>query len=261
VILRDLRELIRHRDLLWTWIVREIQVRYKQSLLGAGWAILQPLSLMVVFTAVFSFLARIPTGDIPYPVFSYTGVLPWTFFATAVTFGVSSLTNNSSLVTKTYFPREILPLGAIGASFLDYLIASSIFVALLIFYHVQLTTMVLWLPVVLLPQILLTMGITFLGAALTVFYRDVRFIVPLVLQVWFFATPVIYPVTLVPQSLRPIYMLNPMAGFVQSYRRILLEGLPPVGGNLALSAAVALAVFLIGYRVFKQLEDSFADVI
>jgi len=254
-------ELYRYRELLWRWILREIGVRYKQSLLGAAWAILQPLTMMAVFTVVFSFLARVPTDGVPYPVFSYVALLPWTFLTTSISFGVPSLVNNLNLVTKIYFPREILPLGAIGASFLDFLIATTIFLPMLLFYRIPFSWTVAWVPLLVVLQIVLMIGATLLGSAVIVRYRDVRFIVPLGLQLWLFASPVIYPVSLVPEWFRPYYMLNPMAGIIDSYRRVVLYGEPPVPGYLGLSAGFALALFVIGYLTFNRLEKSFADVI
>jgi lipopolysaccharide transport system permease protein len=259
--IQNLRKLFRYRELLWIWTMREIKIRYKQSLLGAGWAILQPLLMMLVFTVVFSLLARMPSDGIPYPVFSYAALLPWTFFVTSINFGSASLITNLNLVTKTSFPREILPMGSIGASFFDYLVAASIFLVMLFVYRVPLTWNVLWVPVILSVQILLTIGVTLLAAALVVFYRDVRFIVPLGVQVWLFATPVIYSTSLIPDPLRPYYMLNPMAGLIDSYRQVLLFGQQPSLIYLGLSCLVAILMYLVGYRLFKRLEKSFPDVI
>jgi len=253
--------LVHYRDLLWIWTLREIRVRYKQSVLGAAWAILQPLALMSMFTLVFSYIARIPSGGLPYPLFSLSGVLPWTFLATSVNFGVPSLINNLTLVTKTYFPREILPMGAIGAGLLDFVVASSIFVVLLIWYRIPLTVHALWVPAILLPQILLALGVALLGSSLSVFYRDIRFVVPLGLQLWFYATPILYPMSLIPDKLLPIYMLNPMAGIINSYRDVLLNGLPPDLGVLGLAMLTSTLVCVIGMIVFKHLEQSFADSI
>ena len=257
----NLTELYRYRELLWRWTRREIGVRYKQSFLGAAWAILQPLAMMIMFTLVFSLLARVPTDGAPYPVFSYVALLPWTFLQTSVSFGVPSLVNNLNLVTKIYFPREILPIGAIGASFFDFLVASIIFLPMLFLYRIALSWTILWLPLLLGIQIILTLGVTLLGSAIIVRYRDVRFIVPLGLQLWLFATPIIYPVSLVPERLLPLYMLNPMAGIVDSYRRVILHGQPPDWGHLGLSAAVTLVLLVIGYATFRRLEASFADII
>lgn len=253
-------QLVKHRELLGIWIGREIKIRYKQSFLGAAWAILQPLALMLVFTLVFSRFVQVPTNGIPYPVFSYTAVLPWTFFATAITFGVPSLISNMNLVTKTYFPREILPLGAIGASFVDFMVASSIFVVMLYIYGVQLTSFVLWVPALLLIQILLTIGIILLASAVIVFYRDVRFIVPVALQLWLYASPVIYPASVVPEYLQTLYSLNPMVGIIEGYRATLLYGQPPPS-SIIYSAAISVFLVVLGYFVFKRLEPSFADVI
>jgi lipopolysaccharide transport system permease protein len=261
IMLADLRILFHYRELLWMWILREIRVRYKQSILGAAWAILQPLSMMIIFTLVFSLLAKVPTDGIPYPIFSYSAVLPWTFFATSISLGVPSLVNNLNLVTKTYFPREILPLGAIGAGFLDLVIASTIFLIMFLIYRMPLTWALLWLPLILALQVMLMIGVALLGAAVNVLYRDVRFVVPLGLQLWLYASPVIYSVSLVPENLRPLYMLNPMAGIIDAYRQVLLYGEPPNGLYLGLSAAVAVVMFVAGYWVFKRLEVIFADII
>lgn len=257
----DLKTLYQYRDTLSMWAFREIRVRYKQSFLGAAWAILQPLLLMLIFTTVFSIMARFPTDGIPYPLFSYTALLPWTLFATSISFGVSSLINNMGLVTKTYFPREVLPIGVVAAALFDYLIASSIFVVMLIIYKIPITLLFLWIPVFLVIQIFLMLGITLLGSALTVFYRDVRFIVPLAVQLWLYATPIIYPVTLVPEQYRTLYMLNPMAGIVESYRQVILRGEAPVLQDLGLAAIVSVVLFLVSYRIFKRLEVSFNDII
>ena len=257
------QNLFQFRELIGMWAFREIRVRYKQSLLGAAWAVLQPLALMLMFTFVFFRIARIPT-DQPYPIFSYTALLPWTLFATSISFGVNSLINNMNLVTKTYFPREVLPLGVIGAALFDFLIASSIFVLLMIYYKVPITIHFLWIPVFLVIQIFLMLGIILIGSALTVFYRDVRFIVPLGLQLWMYATPIIYPLKLVEDNLpqfRTLYALNPMVGIVESYRDVILEGVPPNFSDLGLAAAVSIILFIVAYIIFKRLEVLFNDLI
>ena len=257
------QNLYHFRELIGMWAFREIRVRYKQSLLGAAWAVLQPLALMLMFTFVFSQIARIET-DYPYPLFSYTAVLPWTLLATSVSFGVNSLINNMNLVTKTYFPREVLPLGVIGAALFDFLIASSIFVLLMIYYQVPVTIHFLWIPVFLIIQIFLMLGVILLGSALTVFYRDVRFVVPLGLQLWMYATPIIYPIKLVEENLpqfRTLYALNPMVGIVNSYRAVILDGVPPDFSDLGLAAAVSVILFIVAYIIFKRLEVLFNDLI
>jgi lipopolysaccharide transport system permease protein len=260
-LIASLRELYAYRELLWMWTLREVKVRYKQSLLGAAWAVLQPLVLMIMFTVVFSYFARVPTDGMPYPIFSYTAVLPWTFFATSITFAVPSLVTNMNLVTKIYFPREILPVAAVAAAFVDFLVASIVFLGLMLLYGVPLRATLLWAPVILAIQIALTLGVVLAAATLNVWYRDIRFVVPLGVQLWMYASPVIYPVTLVPERWRTLYMLNPMAGIINSYRRVILQGQPPEMQVLGLSAGVALLAMLLGYLYFKRSEGRFADVI
>ncbi|MEW6085914.1 MAG: ABC transporter permease [Chloroflexota bacterium] len=256
-----INELYRYRELVLVWGLREVRVRYKQSLLGVMWAILQPLVMMIVFTLVFSRFAKVPTDGIPYPLFSYTALLPWTLLATAISFGVPSLVNNLNLVVKTYFPREILPIGAVGASFFDFMVASSVFAVLLLYYRIELTWMTLWLPLVLILQLVLILGIAFAGSALLVLYRDLRFIVPLGLQIWLYLTPVIYPITIIPEQYLTLYMLNPMAGIITAYRQIILFGQQPNLMYLGIAGLEAILIFLFGYMMFKKLEISFADII
>ncbi len=257
----ELRTLFQYRDLLWLWTLREVQVRYKQSLLGIAWAVLQPLTLTIIFTIVFSHLVRVDTGDIPYPIFSYVALVPWTFFATALSFGIASLVNNMNLVTKIYFPREILPLANIGAAFVDFLISAIILVGMMLIYGIWPGWTALWVFPLLFMQIALTIAVVLLGSALLVFFRDVRFVVPLLIQIWMYATPIIYPASLVPERYRTLYFLNPMAGIIDGYRRTLLEGQPPMSGNMLLGAIVTLVLLVIGYRFFKQAEPRFADLI
>jgi len=257
----NLRTLWAFREFLWMWSLREIKIRYKQSFLGAAWAILQPLALMVVFTIVFSVFARVPTDGLPYPVFSYIALLPWTFFSASISFAIPSLVNNMNLVTKIYFPREVLPIAAVVAAFLDFLIAAVVFVGLLIFYKVPLQSTMLWIPFLLALQIVLTLGVVLPASALVVWYRDIRFVVPLGLQLWMYASPVIYPASLVPERWRSLYMLNPMAVLIDSYRRVVLYGESPSLVYLGVSVAIALVLLLAGYAYFKRSEVLFADVI
>lgn len=259
--LEHVRVLYRYRDLLWLWTVREIKIRYKQSVLGGAWAILQPLSLMLIFTLVFSLFVRVPTEGLPYPIFAYAALLPWTFFATSISFGVPSLVNNINLVTKIYFPREVLPIAAIGAALVDLALGFVVFLALLAIYQTPLSWQLLWLPLILLTQIVLTLGVTLFAAAVNVFYRDVRFVVPLALQLWMYATPVIYPLSVVPDYLRPVYALNPMVGIIDGYRRTLLLGQAPSAAYLGLAGALALGTLLLAYAYFKRVEWQFADLI
>ena len=253
--------LSRYRDLLWLWTLREIRVRYKQSMLGVAWAILQPLALTVVFTFVFSLIVRVDTRGIPYPVFAFAALVPWTFFATSLAFGIPSLITNMNLVTRIFFPREVLPLANIGAACVDFLAASVVFLGMLVIYGAWPGLSALWVFPLLAVQIMLTIGVTLMGSAIIVFFRDMRFVVPLVTQVWMYATPIIYPVELVPERLRPFYFLNPMAVIVDGYRRVLLLGEAPRMPAFILGTLVSFLLLSWGYIFFKRVEPLFADLI
>lgn len=259
--LRYVNDLRGYRNLLWLWTLREIKVRYKQSILGGAWAILQPLLLTLMFTIIFSYFVKLPSDGVPYPIFIYTAMLPWTFLSTSVGFGIPSLVTNLNLITKVFFPREVLPVASIAAAFFDFLIASSIFILLLLYYRMPITLEYLWLPLIMLVQIVLTLGVVFIGSALNVFYRDLRFVVPLLLQLWMYASPVVYPISAVPEEILPLYMLNPMAGIIDSYRRVLLHGQPPHFPYLGFATLLSLIIGLLGYYYFKREEWKFADLI
>jgi lipopolysaccharide transport system permease protein len=260
-LIAQLRELFEARDLLFTWTRREFRVRYSQSILGAAWAILQPLALMAIFSLVFGFVLRVPTEGVPYPVFSYVGSLAWTFFASALTFAIPSLVNNMSLVSKIYFPREILPLSSVLVCLADFAVAAALLLPMMLIGGVGLSWTIVMLPLLVVVQVLLSYGLSLIGAAVNVFFRDVRFVIPLALQIWLYASPVIYPVSAVPESLRPFYFLNPMAVLIDSYRRVLLFGQLPDWGWFGLSATISVVILVLGYRFFKRAESQFADVI
>ncbi len=258
--LTNILKLTSYRELLNAWTMREIKIRYKQSFMGGLWAIIQPFSLMIIFTVVFSRFARVPTDGIPYPIFYYTALLPWVLFTNAIGFGVPSLVGNMNLVTKIYFPREILPIAGVGAAFFDFLVASSIFILMLVYYKIRLTGVVIWIPFLLFMQIVFTLGIVLFFSALLVFYRDVRFIVPLLTQLWMFATPIIYPISSVPEEFLNIYMLNPMAVLIHSYRQIILYDTPPDPNYLLVCTFMSVISILVGYAYFKKSEGTFADL-
>ncbi len=256
-----LAELNNYRDLLWLWTGREIRVRYKQSLLGIGWAILQPIALTIIFALVFSRIIQVNTGGVPYPIFAYVALVPWTFFATSLSFGIPSLVNNLSLVGKIYFPREILPFANIGAALLDFAMAGLVFIGMMIVYQIPITVYALWVIPLIGIQLVLTAGVTLLGSAVIVFFRDVRFVIPLLIQIWMYASPVIYPTSLIPAQYLPLYFLNPMAGIIDGYRQVLIAGQPPNIPALLLGTIVSLVLLIIGYFVFKRSEPLFADLI
>ena len=250
-----------HRPLLYAWIVRTIRARYKQSILGGLWAIVQPTVTTLIFSVVFTYFVPIDTDGIPYIVFSYVAMAPWTFFTTSLMDMVESLVINMNLVSKIYFPREILPIAALLARLLDFGIATILLVAIFLYFQIGIDVrMLLFLPAVLATQIALTLGLGFIGAALNVFYRDVKHVITLVIQLWLYASPIIYPVTSVPEWLRPYYFVNPMAGILESYRDILLRQQPP-GSYLFISIASAALLLFVGYRFFKRVEFQFADVV
>jgi len=257
-----LRELLHHRDLLYLVTQREITVRYKQTVLGALWAVLQPFSLMVVFTVFFSWYAGLPSDGIPFPLFTYAALLPWTFFSTALSFAVPSLIANSHIITKVYFPREIVPLSSVFAALVDFAVASIVFVGLMAFYRVSPTWNVLYVIPILMLQLTFTTALCLLLAAFTVLYRDVRFTLPLLLQIWMFATPILYPLSVVPESIRGVYLTaNPMAVVVDAYRRVVLQGQPPDLTHLVSAGVISFVLLLLGYRYFKSLEREFADIV
>lgn len=257
----ELGALFQHRELLWMWTWRGVRARYKQTMLGGAWAIIQPLSLMVVFSIVFTRFIHVDTDGIPYPVFSYTALLPWTLFAAALTSGIPSLVDNMQLVTKIYFPREIFPLAAIGARLVDFIIAIAILLGLMTYYHIPMHWTWLWVPFLFGVQLALMVGICLLGSAVDVFYRDVQQVMVLLLSLWMYATPVIYPIDMVPAQLRAVYGLNPMVGLIESYRATILRGQAPPPDLLGVSMVISLGLLCVGYWYFKRVEGQFGDII
>lgn len=261
-ILGDLVALSRYRDLLYTLSAHRVKVRYKQSALGIAWAIVQPVALMVIYTFLFTYVARVPTsGNVPYPVQLYSALLVWTFFSTALTTATNSLVSHNHLVTKVYFPREILPLTYVVAGLFDLLIASPILIGLMVFYQVSLSLNIFYaIPIIVIMTLFISAAALFLSA-FQVRFRDVGMALPLVLQIWMFASPVVYPISAVPERFRSFYMLNPMAGIVENFRRVVVEGVQPNLYELAISAAVALVLLPVAYIYFKHVEATIADVI
>lgn len=257
----SLLTLAQYRDLLLTLTLHRIKVRYKQSMLGIAWAILQPLSLMLIYTLIFSFIAKVQTDGAPYAIFAYAALLPWTYFSTAVANATNSLVSHSELVTKVYFPREILPLSYVIAALCDFLIASSVMAGLLIHYHVSLTVNALYaVPIIFVLTLFIT-AMTLILSATQVRFRDIGVAVPLLLQLWMFATPVVYPLSAVPERFRPLYVLNPMVGTIENFRRTVLQGVAPDFYTLGLSAIVAMLLLVIAYIYFKHVEATVADLV
>jgi len=261
-LLASCRELWAFRELLWTLTVREVKVRYAQSLLGVAWAVAQPLALMATFSLFFGRFAGISSDGLPYPLFSYTALLPWTFFTTSLAFGVPSLVTNTSLVTKVFFPREILPVASVLSAGVDFGAAVGVYGLLMALYRIQPSFALLYLLPLLVVQLVFTLAVTLFLSAVNVSYRDVRYALPLVTQIWLYATPVIYPLSVVPQAIRQPYLaVNPMAAIVDGYRRVLVVGSAPDLPMLALSGLSSALLLLVSYSYFKRAERSFADVI
>jgi lipopolysaccharide transport system permease protein len=257
---RQLAELLLYLHLVPTFALRDIRARYKQTAFGAAWAIIQPFSLMVVFTLVFSALARVQT-DQPYPIFAYSTLIFWSFFASTLQQGTVAMTANASLVRKIYFPRETLLLSVILSAAVDLGVAFVLLLLLMAYYHVAVTWAILWTIPLLLLQAVLSLAVICVTSSIQVRYRDVGHALPLLVQLWMFATPVAYPLSLVPARLLPFYMLNPMVPIVEGYRRAILEGLPPDLSLLGLVSIAAVAVLVLAYISFKRAERTFSDVI
>jgi lipopolysaccharide transport system permease protein len=255
-----LREIWRYRELLFFFVWRDVKVRYKQTLLGAGWAVIQPVMTMVVFTVFFGNLAHVPSDGLPYAVFSMIGLVPWTYFAAAMSASSTSLGAYQHIISKVYFPRLIIPLAAVIAPLVDFAIAFAVLVALMAWYGVIPGAAVVWLPVLMLLAVATAAAAGVWLSALNVRYRDVRYVVPFAVQLWLFATPVAYPASLVPPRWRAVYGLNPMAGVIEGFRWALGGGTPP--GALTLVSAAVVAVLLVsGIAQFRRLEGTFADLI
>lgn len=256
----DIRDLWAHRELLYFLIWRDVKVRYKQTVLGAAWAIIQPLFTMLIFTLIFSKVAQIDSNGIPYPIFAYAGLLPWTFFANSITHSGNSMVSNSHLITKVYFPRVIIPVAAVGAGLVDFAVAFVMLLVLMVYYRIQLTANLLMLPALVALTTLLTIGVGTWLSAINVKYRDVKFALPFMVQIWMYLSPIAYPVTVVPQRWRLIYSLNPVTGIIEGYRSAFF-GRPFDWTSLGIS--LAITVVLIGYAAyaFRKMEKGFADII
>jgi len=256
-----LNELWQYRELLYFLAWRDIKVRYKQTVLGATWAILQPFFTMVVFTLFFGKLAKVPSEGVPYPVFSYAGLLPWTFFAQAMNQSSDSLVGNAYLITKVYFPRLAVPLSATLAPFVDFCIAFIVLIGMMFYYQIFPTGTLVWLPAFLLLAFATSLGVGLWLSALNVQYRDVRYTVPFLTQLWLFATPVIYPSSAVHGPWRIILGLNPMTGVVEGFRWALLGIGAAPGGMIYTSMGVTLLLIITGAIYFKRMEKTFADIV
>lgn len=257
----DLGDMWHYRELLFFLSWRDIKVRYKQTILGIAWALLQPLLTMFLFSLIFGKLAGLPSEGVPYPIFTYTALLPWQLFAYALTMSSTSLVTDQSLITKVYFPRLVIPISSVIAGLLDFGLSLLVLLTMLVLYRIPLTARLLMLPLLVVLALLSAIAVGLWLAALNVQYRDVRYTLPFLTQFWMYATPIAYSITLIPERWRIIYSLNPMVGVVEGFRWAILGSSYSVGPVILVSSAVVLALLLGGLVYFKRMEDSFADVI
>ncbi len=265
----NLMELWRYRELVYFLIWRDIKVRYKQTALGAAWAIIQPFFTMVVFTIFFGRLAKVPSDNVPYPIFSYTALLPWGMFTKALTDAGRSLISNRTMITKVYFPRLAIPLASVMSGIVDFAIAFVVLVGMMLYYnllpgstyHVSISANILLLPLFILLALITALGVGLWLSALNVIYRDINYILPFLTQFWLFITPIAYPSSMIPERWRLIYALNPMTGVVEGFRWVLLGTATAPGPMLAVSTAISLLILISGLFYFRRMERTFADTV
>ncbi len=257
----DFKELWRYRELIYFLTWRDIKVRYKQAVLGIAWAVLQPLMTMLIFTVIFGTLLKTPSQGIPYPLFSLTALLPWQLFASALQRSSTSLVGNANLLTKIYFPRLAIPLASIFAALVDFLISFVVLIGVMVYYRYMPGWNALWVPLLVLLALLTALAVGLWLSALNVQYRDIQQIVPFLIQVWMYASPIVYPIETIPAGIwRWLYSLNPMVGVIQGFRWALLGGTPP-DLTLVISVAMVLILLVSGLYYFRRMEKTFADIV
>ena len=257
---RDLGKLWQFRDLLWVLTLRDIRVRYKQTFLGVLWVIIQPIFMMVFFALIFGRFAGMPSDGVPYPLFAYAGLLPWTFFSNALNSSANSLVGNASLITKVYFPRMIIPIASVGAILIDFAIAFALLFALMIYYGVPFSPKLLLLPIPAFLTALAAIGAGMWLSALNVKYRDVRYALPFIIQVGVFATPIIYPATLIPEKFRWVLKLNPLTGLIGAFRAAIFDQ-PLDWSAFLISVVIIFALLIYAIYAFRRMEREFADIV
>jgi lipopolysaccharide transport system permease protein len=257
----NFRELWEYRELLYFLTWRDIKIRYKQTVLGAAWAIIQPVFMMIVFSLFFGKLAKVPSDGIPYPVFAFCALLPWQLFAHAVSESSNSVVGNQHLITKVYFPRLVIPIASVLTGFIDFLVSLVVLIGLILWFGLVPGWRIIALPGFILLAICTALAVGLWLSALSVQYRDVRYLIGFLVQFWLFATPVAYPSSIIPQQWRAVYALNPMAGVVEGFRWALLGRSSALGSMLWVSASVVLITLLGGFYYFRRMEQEFADIV
>jgi len=256
----DLKELWRFRELLFSFAIRDIKVRYKQTFLGAAWAILQPFFTMIVFTVFFGKMAKVPSEGIPYPIFSYSGLLLWQYFSQAITLGGNSLNTSANLIKKIYFPRMLVPMGSTIAGLVDYSIASVVLVGMMIFYNYSVSFSLMFVPFIVFVTWMLATGVGLWMSAMNVEYRDIRYVLPFIIQIWLFVSPVIYPSSLLGKY-KWIGLINPMTGLINAHRAAFLHNNPIDINSFGISVGVTLIILFTGSSYFRRMEKTFADIL
>jgi len=256
----DLGELWSYRELLFFFVWRDVKIRYKQTGLGVAWAVIQPLFTMVIFSVIFGGLAKIPSDGVPYPLFTLAALLPWQLFSEGMTRSTTSMVANANIITKVYFPRLIMPISGVTSPIVDFLVAIGILVLMMAYYGVMPTANIVFLPAFVLLALATSLGVGLWLSALNVQYRDFQYTVPFLIQIWLYASPVVYSTNLVPAQYQLLYGLNPMAGVIEGFRWALLGTAPPTG-IIGLSVLVVLVLLLSGAFYFKKMEQYFADIV
>jgi len=257
----NLAELWAHRELVYFLTWRDVKVRYKQTALGAIWAIIQPIMTMAVFALFFGRLAKVPSDGVPYPLFAFTALVPWMFFSNGLTQASNSLVHNANLLTKVYFPRLAIPISTVMAGALDFVLSFVVLVAFVAYYGIRPTANVVWLPLFALLALVTSLGVGLWAAAINVQFRDVRYTIPFLTQFWMFGTPVAYPSSLLPEPWRTVFGINPMVGVVEGFRWSLVGAKTAPGPIIALSSLVAVALLVSGAYYFRRMERTFADIV
>jgi lipopolysaccharide transport system permease protein len=255
-----LKELWEYHELLFFLAWRDIKVRYKQTMLGATWAIIQPFCTMVVFSIFFGKLGKIPSDGIPYPIFSFVALVPWTFFASSLAQSSNSLVSSANLLKKIYFPRLIIPISAVSSHLIDFFFAFLVLLGMMVYYHVSPTPAVVWLPLFLLLALITSLGVGLWLSAMNIKYRDIKYTIPFLSQIWMFMTPIAYPSSLLPEPWRSLYGINPMAGVVEGFRWALLGSATHPGPMLIVSSLVSIIILFSGVLYFRKMERTFADI-
>ncbi|MEQ1679876.1 MAG: ABC transporter permease [Nitrospira sp.] len=257
----QLEELWAYRELLYFLIWRDVKVRYKQTALGAAWAILQPIFTMIMFSLFFGRLGKMPSDGIPYPLFSFAALVPWTYFSHGLSQASNSLVGSANLIKKVYFPRLSIPIASVASGFIDFMLAFLVLIGMIVYYGIVPTINVIWLPLFLLLTLITALGVSLWLSALNVHFRDVRHVIPFLTQLWLFATPIAYPSSLLSEPWRTLYSLNPMVGVVEGFRWALLGTSTAPGPMIIVSSTAAVVILVSGVFYFRRMEKTFADVV